>query len=139
MCYAILLSKAKWACKLEHNGKKISIKKAVHSNNVPPQSHIKPLFLFVDMTDLKLTSLRVICSGEDTMQDADITEHNDDNSNGYGILLCHEIDSEAEDPVTLHRVLDHLAKPIPIPSHKRRPVVKYDEGKKDVFVDLSNR
>ena len=24
---------------------------------------------------------------------------------------------------------DHSAKPIPIPSHKRRPVVKYEEGK----------
>ena len=47
-------------------------------------------------------------------------------------LLC---DSEPEDHVTLHKGLlqsgdqqQHSAKPIPIPSHKRRPVVKYEEG-----------
>ena len=49
-------------------------------------------------------------------------------------LLC---DSEPElDHVTLHKgllhkdQLQHSAKPIPIPSHKRRLVVKYEEGNK---------
>ena len=36
-------------------------------------------------------------------------------------------DSETEE-ASLLRFGDSSAKPIPIPSHKRRPVVKYEEG-----------
>ena len=78
-------------------------------------------------SDLKLSSLRVICTAapvgsarasvasEDTMDE--MVE--DD-------LLS---DSETEE-ASLLRFGDSSAKPIPIPSHKRRPVVKYEEGRK---------
>ena len=40
-------------------------------------------------------------------------------------------DSEAEEASrSLQKILDdNLARPIPIPSHKRSPVVKYEEGR----------
>ena len=45
-------------------------------------------------------------------------------------------DSEAEEATrSLQRLLDdNSAKPIPIPSHKRSPVVKYHEEGKSIFV-----
>ena len=50
-------------------------------------------------------------------------------------------DSEAEEATrSLQRLLDdNSAKPIPIPSHKRSPVVKYHEEGKSIFGLLSKK
>lgn len=60
-----------------------------------------------------MSSLRVT---EDSMDDDDL-------------LLLSDSESEETAASNLLRFTDSSAKPIPIPSHKRRPVVKYEEGK----------
>ena len=76
-------------------------------------------------TDLKLSSLRVICTAvASTPLAASLASEDTMDEMVEDDLLS---DSETEE-ASLLRFGDSSAKPIPIPSHKRRPVVKYEEG-----------
>lgn len=81
-------------------------------------------------SDLKLSSLRVICTaapvGSVASARASVASEDTMDEMVEDDLLS---DSETEE-ASLLRFGDSSAKPIPIPSHKRRPVVKYEEGRK---------
>ena len=83
-----------------------------------------------DSSDLKLSSLRVICTaapvGSVASARASVASEDTMDEMVEDDLLS---DSETEE-ASLLRFGDSSAKPIPIPSHKRRPVVKYEEGRK---------
>ena len=78
-------------------------------------------------SDLKLSSLRVICTAvASTPLAASLASEDTMDEMVEDDLLS---DSETEESILL-RFGDSSAKPIPIPSHKRSPVVKYsEEGK----------
>ena len=79
-------------------------------------------------SDLKLSSLRVICTAASATAAPPLASASEDTMDEMveDDLLS---DSETEESILL-RFGDSSAKPIPIPSHKRRPVVKYsEEGK----------
>ena len=89
-------------------------------------------------SDLKLSSLRVICtaapvgsvaSARTSVASARASVASEDTMDEMveDDLLS---DSETEE-ANLLRFGDSSAKPIPIPSHKRRPVGKYEEGRKN--------
>lgn len=93
-----------------------------------------------DLALRSLKSLRVISAEEEAM-DSDLIEPELDlldvlsDSENEDLNLASVLQKQQQKLEMVLNGMDHSAKPIPIPSHKRRPVVKY-EGRHFIFQDL---